>query len=584
MKSIFSIFFSFAFSLAFAQIKQSEATISSEEQIKQGEVTVQRNYEPNVSAAEKIKQIPITQPPAKKKQPLTYQPGDIAAASEFKTSNINPVQLPVSSATPYENYLMAGYGTNATLRLNAFLNYHLDEDKSVGVNGSYLGTKANLEKYSIYNNTNDAKLNAEGFFNYNLTDALFTVTAGVGLHRLNLYGIPITKNTMPEDSKKEVTQRFTKVYVNSKYNVYNGSILKKLATNAYYFSNNFGSNEIGFNANGWLNTGALYEGDFFGGVILGGNAQLNLNYGYTQFSGNETKYNYLNLGITPKIEVKNDYFNLFAGINLQYINSVDEPNVDNPKKIRIFPKAQLNINATPEFNLYGGISGGVKLNNYQEFAKENPYLSPSQQLIPTINKLEFFAGIKGDIGSNFKYNAKAGIQDLENEFFFTKNPYALNPKAYEYGNSFVASYDNADRTYILGSINFIGIEKLSLGANLNFQNYRLKNLKYAYEKPTLSGDVNAQYTFLDERLILGSTLLFKGKRKGLRMGNCPDCNNIEIVDLNPYLDLSFSANFLLNEQWTIFAEANNLFNNNYERFLDYRVQGLTILGGVQFKF
>ena len=572
-------------SFIFAQIKQGEVIVNGENQIKQGEVTVQRNYEPDVTAVEKIKQTPKVEAPKSQKESISYNLVDIEAASDFQTSPISPEKLPINGNPLYNNYIKAGYGNNSTLKIDAFLNHNLDVDKSVGLNASYLGTKANLNDYNVFTNTNESKLNAEGFFNYNLQDALFTVKAGAGIHRLNLYGIPQSSG-LTTNEVNDVTQRFTDVFVKANYDKFNGEFFKNANTKAYFFNNNFGSNELGFNANTKLNTGDLYEADFFGGLILGGKTGVNLHYSNTNFDDKiipSSKFSFFNVGATPQLEIKNDVFNLSAGVNLQYVNNSNK----GENKFHLFPNAQIKIITVPEFVIYGGITGGVNMNTYQSFAKENPYIQPNQDLRPTVNQFEFFGGIAGDIGSNFKYNAKAGFQSLKDEFFFIKNDYSKtlqDSKPFTFANSFITKYDDAKRTYINGVINYVGVEKLELGASVNLQAYVLDNLKNAYEKPALSGEVTARYSMFGERLVLGGDLLLKGSRKGLTyVGEWQNAQQ-ETIDLNSYMDLNFNAHFLLNNQWTIFAEANNILNNNYERFADYRVQGLNVLGGVQYKF
>lgn len=596
MKNIISLPILSLCALSFAQIKQGEVSVNGENQIKQGEVTVKRHYEPNVNAAEKIKQTPkVSAPKTKKHSAINYQTKDIEAASEFETTPISAEKLPINQTPPYRNYIRAGYGNNSTLRLNGFVSMPIDEDKAVGLNASYLGTDLNNKELKNWVNTNQSKINAEAFFNYNLQDAKFTLKAGAGVDKLNLYGIP--KDILTTLSEKlEAPQKFTNVYAKAEYDKFNEAYFKLAKAEAYYLNNNWKSNELGFLGKTSFNTGDLYEADFLGGLILGAKAEANLNYIFTKledfYAGSLPKTNYLNAGIKPQLEIKNEVVKLLAGANLQYVTESEQKN----NKFRIFPNIELKLNTAKEFTIYGGITGGVQMNSYQNFYRENPFLSPSFQLQPTVNKLELYGGIMGDIGENFKYNAKAGVQDLENEYFFIKRmqfknqPSPNNPPEgapnYNYLNSFTPSYDDAKRTYINGSIQYIGIEKLSLGANLLIQAYSVEHLNKAFEKPSLSGSFNAQYAIFGERLLLGGDLLFVGKRNGLHQTLITSSNHYsgENVAVPAYLDLNLNANFMLTPQWVLFAEGSNLLNNHYQRFADYNVQGFTIVGGVQYKF
>jgi outer membrane receptor protein involved in Fe transport len=49
-------------------------------------------------------------------------------------------------------------------------------------------------------------------------------------------------------------------------------------------------------------------------------------------------------------------------------------------------------------------------------------------------------------------------------------------------------------------------------------------------------------------------------------------------------DLSLGAEFTINRQFSAWLNANNLFNNKYERWHNYPVYGLNVLGGIIVRF
>ncbi len=49
-------------------------------------------------------------------------------------------------------------------------------------------------------------------------------------------------------------------------------------------------------------------------------------------------------------------------------------------------------------------------------------------------------------------------------------------------------------------------------------------------------------------------------------------------------DLSAGLEFAINKKFSAWLDVNNIFNNKYERWNNYEVYGLNVLGGVIVKF
>ena len=84
----------------------------------------------------------------------------------------------------------------------------------------------------------------------------------------------------------------------------------------------------------------------------------------------------------------------------------------------------------------------------------------------------------------------------------------------------------------------------------------------------------------------GTSLFFVGERKDIfRQATLtpplPDDLNIT---LKSYFDLNAHVGYKFSERLTFFLKGNNLANQDYQRWLNYPVQGLQILGGASYKF
>lgn len=571
----------FCGTIGFAQIQQGDATVNRDEDFEQQSVTVERNYEPKVEAAEKIKQTPQIESEETDKLHVDYALKDVEAESDFETTTIGAEELPVNDQSPYNNYIRAGYGNRATLMIDGYGEYELESGRNVGASLEYFST--NGEMSDIILDTNNSKLLAEGFFKMNFDNAKADIRLGGSMHTLNYYGVGLTNQEIVNLGIDDVSQRYTNVYTKAKYSAFQHLFLDEVSFTAGYFGDKYDSGETNFDLNARFYNANLADLNILNDLNLGASADVNLNFANTKFKQLfDSKYSNLTLGVAPMIHFANDFLQFKAGINLQF----DTESESGESNFYIFPNAEIFVTAIPEFGLYGGITGDVNQNRFQNLYNRNPYLLPNQQLKSTVKEMEIYVGVRGDIGSDFKYDASAKYQNLDNIPFFAK--YHAFGQPFMQANSFSVMYDDGKRTALEGNINYLGIHNLNLGGKLLFQSYSLDNFSEAWGESGFNASISADYKLLDERLILGSNLFLIGKRKATQSENMLmgiiDTTNLPAYDLKTIIDLNLDATYLITPQWAAFAEIHNALNNNYERFLDYPVNGLTVIGGVMFKF
>ncbi|MXV38846.1 hypothetical protein GO491_09215 [Flavobacteriaceae bacterium Ap0902] len=575
--------------IAMAQIQQGETTVGRNTDIKDESVVVERVYEPKVEAAEKIKQTPEITDSKKEKLPVTYGLKDVEAESDFETSTITADELPVRKINPYNNYVRGGFGNRYSFLADGYAAFEIDEGKKAGASLNYYSSSADVR--NTVTDSDELKLNAEGFLKLNFDDARADFRLGGGTHQLNYYGIDRNVRELIEEGT-DVAQTYNNIYVAGKYETFDHLFLENVQLKAGYFSDKHDASESSFDLFSTLKNLELYDTGVMNDLQLGAKANINLNLANSKFEAlyNE-EYRVFNAGISPQITMNNDAFQINLGANIQYLNTSHPdiltayPDMD---KVHFFPAVDFSYNAIPEFGIYGGVAGGIVHNRYETLYNDNPFLLSSQELIPTKNKLEFYAGFRGDIGQNFKYDASAKFQDLENIPFFAR--YNILGVSYALRNSFSTIYDNGEKSTIQGRLNYTGISNLNLGTSLTLQSYKLDNLEEAWDKPSIKTSIDANYKLLNEKLVLGGDLFFIGSRKGTELNlytiypHITDPAQLPAYSLNSYIDLNLSATYMFLERWGAFLEIRNVLNKNYERYLDYEVQGTTGIGGVMFKF
>ena len=60
--------------------------------------------------------------------------------------------------------------------------------------------------------------------------------------------------------------------------------------------------------------------------------------------------------------------------------------------------------------------------------------------------------------------------------------------------------------------------------------------------------------------------------------------NLTTISLDSYFDANAHIGYKINDRLSIFAKANNIANQDYQRWLNFSVQGIQILAGITYQF
>ena len=58
----------------------------------------------------------------------------------------------------------------------------------------------------------------------------------------------------------------------------------------------------------------------------------------------------------------------------------------------------------------------------------------------------------------------------------------------------------------------------------------------------------------------------------------------QIVTLDSFIDINAHVGYRFNDRLSVFAKANNIANQNYQRWVNFPVQQFQIMGGATYKF
>ena len=88
-------------------------------------------------------------------------------------------------------------------------------------------------------------------------------------------------------------------------------------------------------------------------------------------------------------------------------------------------------------------------------------------------------------------------------------------------------------------------------------------------------------SYLIAKKVFVRTELFSYGKRYATMKTSPAGNEIL---LDGFFDINLSITYYITKDLSVFLNGTNLLNWNYERYLNYPVQGIEIMGGVGYRF
>ncbi|MCF2873471.1 MULTISPECIES: hypothetical protein [unclassified Tenacibaculum] len=575
-----------------ANAQEKKATEKAKDTIIKTEVVnVVTSYVPKITDAFKIKQKPIIKHTKEtQKKELKYQIFSVPVASTFipKSGTMKKINLGKRERL-YPNYFSIGLANKIAPYLEAYVRRNERFNSEYGAHIKFLLSADPVENTRLSSTFYNASLNLF----YAQQERFFNWKAGVKAERnkYNWYGLPgnitFTDATISAIEEEQAYNNF-KVFGTIKFD---DTDFKEANGSITYFSDALSSNEFFIDGN------ALFE--FRLSEIIHrdlNDLSLNTTISYlgTKFdkaydSQTQLKHSFFVVGAHPtyKFNVKN----LAIKIGAKSYFAMDLENSKN--NFLIYPDVELSYPVVKDFaNVFVGAGGDVDITSYQSIVEQNPYVSPTQNLLLKNTKYSVFGGIKGKLDAQFSYNFKASYSNIENNPFFALNQSKSNGSntagsnafsflGYEYGNSFTTVYDDIKLLNFFGEVAYNGFKNLTVGFNGQFNSFTLTNQLEAWNAPKMQGEIFG--TYKTEKWYAGANLYFIGERKGKLFDVLP-AQTFNTINLKSYFDVNFNGGYNFSDSFSVFLNLNNVLNNSYQRFNNFNVQGFQVMGGATWKF
>ncbi len=529
------------------------ATAYAQVPLNQQTINITSSFKPELKDAAKINFAAVPPVPDSTKPRFSYTVPVSSLALTYEPLAISPLALNIDSATnqwPASNFVKLGYGNFQTPFVQAGLGFNNGDNSNLSILGHFISSKGKTISYQEY-----ADAGASVYGN-TITSRKQELYGKLSFENNKYYLYGYDQENLHFD-KSDLLQRFLTFDANIGFRntqptefglKYHPDITLS------FFNDNHNGKE--FNAIANLPLEKALSEDL--------SIKLGLAADYTQYSRNTApSINNTIVTIPFALQYKSDALNIHGGVIPSWDNST----------FRLLPdiSADLKLGGEGLIVQMGWLMHYEK-GSYKRFASINPYLAQPEQLLNTrVN--ETFAGIKGTFAERFFYNAKVGLVQFYNMPLFINDTTALSG-----GKTFlIRNEEKLNAFQMQGEIGVTQAEDFSLSARFNWLLFNNQKTE-----PQPWGLIPREFTAvlrwkIIKDLWLKSDLFFF---EGAKYRNADGTVG---TGGNPF-DLNAGLEFKITRQFNLWVQANNVFNNRYQRWHQYDVYGFNILGGVVFKF
>lgn len=556
-------------------------------------VSVVKSYTPTISDANKVKEIPtLDDTETSKKEVVKYAIFSFPVASTFTPSKGKAAGVEKAKQERlFSNYITLGFGNYASANAELFVTHELDKNQFIGAMLSHQSSQNGVKNAVL--DTKFAETEANALYGYQKGDTKFSANLGFKTEGYNWYGLPLENPNFNAllTSNLDPKHKFNTIKLGSELAIEN-SFFNQLNLNFVSFSDNYKSLENRF----------IIQPKFtfnFGNTSI--KTKFGIDYLNTEFNSSfltnisqvgtvsNIKISNLIFNVNPSFQILKDDLSVQVGADLVFYSRGKDifAGVDNgsPTKFYIYPKINASYKLVGDLMIaFGGAEGKLIQNSYADFASINKFLSPTLAISPTDQQYDIFAGLRGKLSSSLAYNVKASYNASRNKALFKSNPYLLVPISnYSFGNSFLLVYDNVNTATIFGELKADVNKNIALGLSAEYNNYNTQFEVRPWNLPAVKATFTTDFN-IGTKWYAGSQLFYVGERKD-EFTNLPfTINTNTIKTLDSYFDINAHIGYKYNERLTAFVKGNNLANQNYNRWLNFPVQGAQVILGASYKF
>jgi len=571
--------------VAFAGLQGAYAQ-KKDENIGTEVVNVVKPYTPTISDAFKVKETPVIEDAQDApKEEIKYNIFSFPVASTFAPAKGKAAAVDKEAREKlFNNYATFGVGNYGTINGELFVTQNLNDGQYVGGMLRHLSSQGGIKDVVLddtYYNTGIDLTYGSRQQNYNWNTDL-----GYQHQVYNWYGLPLEYQTFDEATVNGIDEQQTyhTFYIGGKLTT-KDSFFHEASAQYKRFWDAFGSAENRFFIKPSFDIDVASEkikidlvADYAGG-----------DFEKSYYSDEALSYSNFNFGVQPSILFQQGDVSVQLGAGVFY--SMGKVNEDKDNKLYVYPQIKASYKVVGDLMVaYAGAEGSLKQNSYADFVGQNPFVSPTLLVTPTNQQYDIYVGLKGKVASGVTYNIRGSYFNEDDRAFFVSNnqfaiPIGSQLEGYSYGNSFGVLYDNLKTISFFGELKADFSKSVAFGINGTYNSYSTDqaeawNLPEIKVGATLDVDITTKW-------YAGLNLFFVGDRMDrvyVADPLDPAFYTEQKVTLDNYFDLNAHAGYKYSERLTGFLKLNNITGQDYQKWLNYPVQGFQFLIGASYKF
>ena len=566
--------------ILFATMLLSVVITEAEAQNIDREVTIEKEYTPEVDAAVKKTGIPQAENPLVEKPVNEYSTWAVPLSG-------NPTSQPllVSELKSEESFInqrgYANFGMGNNLNINADAGIRIINTKrnQLGVwynhtsTGGHLKYKDNVPVYGgekVYQHLNSNVVNAT--YKHAFDKLEWTTSFAYKHNKFNYYGAKLTPNipTISDTDYQKVNQYAGGTSFRSTKNK-DVTINASVGFTGYY-------NNIGY----MIGEEGGRENHLTANLELAARLGSNNNRLGFEFDMNNLFYNdaaeadnYTMLTLTPFYKFTNEKIRLKVGARMDI--SVNDGTV-----LRFAPDFEFNADMGKYFHFYTVVDGGKEINSWSKMSARNIYINPTKQLNNTYTAANAVMGLLFDYIPGVQLRVYGGIKTSTNALFDMRYKESIT-------DGMIASYEVIDYTPI-DAYRWLG------GANINFKikkiiegevkwtlnNWRSRNGEGTILSALPKNEWNIKVGVNPIKNLSINANFYMGIGRGYRYQNSLGMDVFE--KMSDIYDLSLSANYSLTKLISFNLQWNNILSQNYDIYYGMPAQRMNFLLGAAVKF
>ncbi len=279
------------------------------------------------------------------------------------------------------------------------------------------------------------------------------------------------------------------------------------------------------------------------------------------------------MSITPKYQFDKNRWTFSLGGKISYITKSDD--TDMPGNIKMFqndsqvfyPDIHISFDAIRSYlTLYGYVTGGDHINTYRSVLSNYHFFNPmasygaNAMLDNTQEKINFAAGVKGNVATRFQYDLKAGYAFVDKGVFdkVCRNIMSNGGSGREYCPGVIFANYKSFYSQLLFAWNS---RNVTVDGDMHYQTTKFEHTENNMFKPSaLTGDIRVLYNW-NNRIYAGVNCAFASSRRGY----IEKVMTVVPATIPAYTDLGLSAEYQFSRKMSFWVNGGNLLNQNIQR-------------------